>query len=84
MAGIDLEIRMTIKTLAERGTSCTEIGRLLSLPWSTVRYHLGRIRSGEVDGRSTRARRANAVAGAIEHWMSQHQGFSILTLRCSP
>lgn len=74
MAGIDLEIRMTIKTLAERGTSCAEIGRLLSLPESNVRYHLGRMRSGAVDGRSGRPRRAGAVAGAIEHWMSQHQG----------
>ena len=71
MAGIDQEIRMTIKTLAERGTSCAEIGRLLHLPESNVRYHLGRIQRGAVDGRATRPRRAQVVAQAIEHWMSQ-------------
>ena len=41
MAGIDVEIRMTIKTLAERGTSSAAIGCLLGLPESNVRYHLG-------------------------------------------
>ena len=74
MAGIDLEIRMTIKTLAERGTSCAEIGRLLKLPESNVRYHLHRIRSGAGDGRALRPRRAAAVAEAIEHWMHQNEG----------
>jgi transposase len=39
-----------------------------------VRYHVGRIRSGAVDGRSQRPRRASAVASAIEHWMAQHAG----------
>lgn len=65
---------MRIKTLAEHGTSCAQIGRLLSLPESNVRHRLGRIRSGSVDGRSSRPRRADAVSGAIAHWMSQHQG----------
>lgn len=74
MAGIDLEIRMTIKTLAERGTSSAAIGRLLGLPESNVRYHLGRMRSGATDGRSERPRRANVVAHAIAHWMQLHDG----------
>lgn len=74
MGGINPEIRMTIKTLAARGSSCAEIGRLLQLPESNVRYHLGRLREGSPDRRSLRARRAQGVAEAIEHWMSQHVG----------
>lgn len=77
MAGIDLEIRMTIKTLAERGTSCTAIGRLLGLPESNVRYHLGRIRAGAADGRSLRPRRAAAVAEAVAHWMQLHDAAAV-------
>ncbi len=38
MVGIDLEIRMTIKSLAERGTSGAAIGRpLSSFPVSNMR-----------------------------------------------
>lgn len=77
MAGIDLEIRMTIKTLAERGASCAAIGRLLGLPESNVRYHLRRIRDGAGDGRSLRPRRASAVSQAIEHWMRQHEAVPV-------
>lgn len=69
MAGIDLETRMTIKTLAAKGASCAEMGRLLGLPESNVRYHLRRIRGEAVDGRSLQPRRAAKVAEAIEHWM---------------
>ena len=70
MAGIDLEILMKIKFLAERGTNCAEIGKLLSLPESNVCYHLGRLRSGAFDGRGTRLRRASAVAGATQRGSS--------------
>jgi len=46
VAGIDVETRMTIKTLSARGAGCAEIGRLLSLPESNVRYHLRRMAEG--------------------------------------
>ncbi|MBI5277805.1 MAG: IS21 family transposase, partial [Burkholderiales bacterium] len=68
---------MTIKTLAERGTSCAEIGRLLKMPESNVRYHLKRIRLAVGDRRSLRPRRAGVVAEAIEHWMCQHEGAAV-------
>ncbi len=73
MAGIDLAIRVTIKTLAERGASCAAIGRLLPLPQSKVGHHLNRIRDGAGDGRSLRPRHAGAVGEAIEHRMRQHE-----------
>ncbi|MGD9636909.1 MAG: hypothetical protein AB7U97_26755, partial [Pirellulales bacterium] len=64
---------MTIKTLAAKGTSCAEIGRLLKLPESNVRYHLARLKREVIDGRSQRPRRALVVAEAIEHWMQTHR-----------
>ncbi|MGE3493051.1 MAG: IS21 family transposase, partial [Vicinamibacterales bacterium] len=73
MGRIDPEIRMTIKTLAAKGTSCAEIGRLLKLPESNVRYHLARLKREVIDGRSQRPRRALVVAEAIEHWMQTHR-----------
>lgn len=69
MAGIDSEIRMTIKVLAEKGCSKAEMSRLLSIPESNVRYHLKRVQSGAIDERSLRPRKARAVAEAIAHWM---------------
>lgn len=74
MARVDEEVRMTIKTLAAQGTSCAQIGRLLSLPESNVRYHLKRLRECRPDGRAERARKADAVAQAIAHWVQQHDG----------
>ena len=73
MGRVDLEIRMTIKTLAAKGTSCAEIGRLLKLPESNIRYHLARLRENVHDGRSLRPRRAEAVSQAVAHWMASHQ-----------
>lgn len=64
---------MTIKTLAAKGTSCAEIGRLLKLPESNIRYHLTRLRENVLDGRSLRPRRAEAVGQAVAHWMASHQ-----------
>lgn len=58
--------------LAERGTSCAQIGRLLKLPESNIRYHLKRIREGAADGRALRPRRAQGMAEAIEHWTGHH------------
>lgn len=66
----NLEVRMTIKTLAAKGVSNRAIGRQLGLNEGTVRYHLRRIAEGTQDGRTRQMRAASAVAGAIEHWMS--------------
>ena len=68
---IDLEVRMTIKTLAARGVPKREIGRQLSLSEGTVRYHLRRMAKGAADGRAKQRRRAEAVAEPIEWWLSQ-------------
>ena len=70
MARIDREIRVTIKTLAQKGCSKAEIARLLQLPESNVRYHLKRVADGAVDRRCLRSRRAAALSESIDHWMS--------------
>lgn len=77
MAGIDTEIRMTIKVLAEKGTSKAEMSRLLGIPESNVRYHLKRIQAGAIDGRGRRCRRAASLAEAIAHWMGEHGDISV-------
>jgi hypothetical protein len=79
MAGIDSEIRMTIKVLAEKGCSKAEMARLLGQPESNIRYHLKRMAAGAVDGRSLRPRKAGAVREAITHWM-QSQGEQAVSL----
>ena len=73
MAGIDSEIRMTIKVLAEKGCSKAEMARLLCLPASNIRYHLKHIDAGAVDQRSLRPRKARVLAEAIEHWMGARE-----------
>lgn len=72
MAITDLELRMTIKTLAAKGQSHRAIGRQLDLCEGTVRYHLRRLAAGAVDGRSRQQRRAEAYREAIEHWVAGH------------
>ena len=59
---------MTIKALVSRGTSHTAVARLLGVSEGAVRYHLGRMAAGTVDGRGTKPFKATAVADAIEHW----------------
>lgn len=58
MAITDLEIRMTIKTLAAKGVPKRAIARQLDLSKATIRYHLSRIASGTPDGRAAQPRRA--------------------------
>lgn len=65
---------MTIKTLAEKQFSNVEISRMLGLCEGSVRYHRGRLRSGQPDGRSLQPHKAAALADAIEHWRSQILG----------
>jgi hypothetical protein len=64
---------LTIKTLAQKGCTKAEIGRLLQLPEATVRYHLKRMAEGAVDRRCLRSRKAAALSEAIDHWMSSQQ-----------
>ena len=71
MAITDLEIRMTIKTLAAKGLSKRAIARQLDLCEGTVRYHLRRLASGASDGRARQERRAHGYRDPIDHWFTQ-------------
>jgi transposase len=68
----DLELRMTIKTLAAKGQSNRAIARQLDLCEGTVRYHLRRIAAGSIDGRSQQRRVAESYREAIDHWIAGH------------
>ena len=80
MAITDLEIRMTIKTLAAKGVPKRAIARQLDLSEGTIRYHLSRIASGTPDGRSAQPRRAGVAADAIAHWMAHHDRTNLAAL----
>ncbi|MEM9050275.1 MAG: sigma factor-like helix-turn-helix DNA-binding protein [Pseudomonadota bacterium] len=67
MGRIDKEARMTIKVLDERGATGAEIARLLGVSEGAVRYHIHRMKSGAVDGRSSQQRNAAPDAEQIEH-----------------
>ena len=71
MGRLDPEARMAIKALAERGTTRSEIARLLGVTEGAVRHHLRRMAAGAADGRSLQPQRAEGQAEAIEHWRSQ-------------
>ena len=75
MGRLDTEARMTIKALSSRGTTTSDIARLLGVTEGAVRYHLERMRSSAVDGRARQSFRAEAVAEAIETWrLAQEDG----------
>lgn len=80
MAITDLEIRMTIKTLAAKGVPKRAIARQLALSEGTVRYHLARLATGAHDGRADQPRRALVVADAISHWMAHHDRTNLAAL----
>lgn len=80
MAITDLEIRMTIKTLAAKGVPKRAIARQLDLSEGTVRYHLGRLAEGATDGRANQPRRAGVAADAIAHWMANHDRSNLAAL----
>ena len=73
MGRLDEEARMTIKALSARGSTRSEIARLLGVTEGAVRYHAKRMASGVVDGRTRQRPKAEAVAAAIAHGRS-HQG----------
>src|SRR3954464_10598407 len=71
MGRLDPEARMAIKALAGRGTTRSEIARLLGVTEGAVRHHLRRVAAGAADGRSLQPQRAESRAAAIEHWRLQ-------------
>ncbi len=73
----DLEVRMTIKTLARKGVANRAIGRQLQLSEGTVRYHLRRLAEHEADGRARQRRLASGFAEPIAYWMSQYGGEAV-------
>lgn len=65
---------MAVKTLAVRGTSKSEIARLLGVSEGAVRYHVRRLDAGTLDGRARQAFKAQAYAAAIETWRAHQAG----------
>jgi transposase len=77
MTRLDREARVTIKVLASRGTSNAAVARLLGVSEGAVRYHLGRMAAGAVDGRGTKPFKATRVAAAIEDWREAQEDGAI-------
>lgn len=80
MAITDLELRMTIKTLAAKGLPKRGIARQLDLSEGTVRYHLRRMAAGAADGRGLQQRRALPCHDAIAVWMEHHPACNLVEL----
>jgi len=74
MSRLDAEARMAIKVLSARGSTQSEIARLLGVTEGAVRYHARRMAVGAVDGRGRQRPKAEAFAAAIEHWRGQQDG----------
>ena len=70
---LDLEARMTIKKLGERGVPNTEIATILGVTEGAVRYHLRRQAEGQTDGRARQQPRAAAHHDSIVSWLSAKQ-----------
>lgn len=68
---------MAIKTLSARGSTQSEIARLLGVTEGAVRYHCRRMASGAMDGRIRQRPKAEAFAAAIEHWRAQQDGAGV-------
>ena len=64
---------MTIKALSSRGTTRSDIARLLGVTEGAVRYHRERMRASAADGRSRQPFQAQAVAEAIDLWRAAQQ-----------
>src|SRR5215211_1969079 len=74
MSRLDLEARMTIKTLAARGASNSQIARLLGVTEGAIRHYVARMQAGALDGRSRQEPKAARVAAAIAHWRQLQDG----------
>jgi transposase len=79
MSKLDLDSRMTIKTIFGKGVSASAVARLLGVTEGAVRYQARRMQSGAIDGRSLQPMKAEAVAGAISYWR-EAQGEAPLNL----
>ncbi|WP_376693609.1 hypothetical protein [Wenzhouxiangella sp. EGI_FJ10409] len=69
----DLEVRITIKTLAHKGVPKRAIARQLDMTEGNVRYHLSRLEAGTIDGRSRQQHKAAALADPIDFWLQDRQ-----------
>ena len=66
----DLEVRMTIKTLARKGVPKRDIARQLEMSEGNVRYHLRRMAADASDGRARQRHKAADWAEPIDYWLS--------------
>ncbi len=66
---LDLEARVAMKHLAEKGQTKREIARLLGVSESTVRYHLRRQADGACDGRTEQRQLAEAWAKHVAYYV---------------
>src|SRR3982750_1977903 len=73
MSRLDREARVAIEALVSRGTSNAAVARLLGVSEGAVRYHVGRLSAGAVDGRGGKAFKATRFEAAIEHWREAQQ-----------
>jgi transposase len=79
MSKLDVEARMTIKTLVSKGVSRSAIARMLGVSEGAVRYQARRMQAGAIDGRSLQPPKAAQWAHAIDHWR-EGQGDGALNL----
>jgi len=68
---LDVEARMTIKSLSERGQSNRAIARLLDVHENSIRYHLKRHQLGARDGRANQQPLAARFQEAITAWLDR-------------
>jgi IS30 family transposase len=68
---LDVEGRMTVKTLHGCGVTNAETARLLGVSEGTVRYHLRRQTVGMSDGRARQVQRAAAYRAAMDGWRAR-------------
>jgi transposase len=71
---LDLEARMTIRKLTERGLPNTEIAGILGVTEGAVRYHQRRQSAGTADGRARQRPKAADHREAILAWLSARRG----------
>ena len=74
---LDLEARMTIKKLKERGSTARSIAQVLGVTEGAVRYHLRRQAAGAADGRARQVHAASSHHEAIVAWL-ESQGYRVL------